>query len=204
MLKIKIGTWAFLLFVSGDLNMCSPMSPTRYAVLSDLCQLGDSLTFSDLAYVSEGVEMTITATAQPSSIYKTVYARLRRDTQVPLRLPTYLASEAEPEKLYANVITATKTEYEIIIGFVEDCEGGNACRWGSAYGGKVEFKPEKGDVTVKLAGNIKGFFRDATCGANCSDSKIFWMQNGYLYAVGIKAAKLKALIKAANSAINAK
>ncbi len=55
---------------------------------------------------------------------------------------------------------------------------------------------------VFLASNITGYFTDATCGANCSDSTLVWEQNDVRYTVALKAGKLETLVKIANSAIS--
>jgi hypothetical protein len=62
-------------------------------------------------------------------------------------------------------------------------------------------RQEKGRA-VPLDQGIIGYFVDAKCGANCSDSTLNWSQDGYRYTVGIKAENLQTLIKVANSAIN--
>jgi hypothetical protein len=55
---------------------------------------------------------------------------------------------------------------------------------------------------VTLTKGIKGYFIDFTCGANCDSAKIFWVQNGFQYMVGIKAGALEDVVKLANDVIH--
>lgn len=137
-------------------------------------------------------------------VFKPVLSELQRKTMVPIRLPAYLGNEKEPSKLHAIVQTSTATQYEILLGFAEDCDGGNYCRWGVVSGKKGRTECSGRGTPVILANNRKGYFINATCGAVCSDSTLSWEQDGYCYTVGIKAAKIETLIKVANSAIKAK
>ncbi|MDP9350324.1 MAG: hypothetical protein M3P51_02105, partial [Chloroflexota bacterium] len=54
---------------------------------------------------------------------------------------------------------------------------------------------------VRLRGGITGYIVDATCEANCSDSKVFWKKGGYEYMVGLKAGAMANVVELANSAI---
>ena len=140
--------------------------------------------------------------ATPGSVFDHVVPLLREKSRVPLRLPTYLATEDEEYPLYAIIETVTPSHYEIQLAFTKDCTGGNACRYGMVAGRTVRptAKQERGKPVI-LARGITGYFVDAICGANCSDSTLSWKQDGYLYTVGIKAASIRTLIKVANSAI---
>ena len=59
-------------------------------------------------------------------IFERVLPRLRQKTRVPLRLPTYLATEDETHPLHAIIETATPTRYQLQLAFTPDCTGGNA------------------------------------------------------------------------------
>lgn len=136
------------------------------------------------------------------SVFEPVISQIQQKSRVPLRLPTYLATEEETNPLYAIVETTTPTRYELQLAFTPDCTGGNACRYGVVSGQAVKSKAKRPrGKTVKLVQGITGYFIDATCGANCSDSTLTWNQNGYRYTVGIKAGNVQTLTKVANSAI---
>jgi len=149
-------------------------------------------------------------TQQPSAqgsfddktVFQSVLPSLSKKTRVPLRLPTYLATETETNRLYAIVESATPARYGVQLAFDPECNGGNACRYGFVAGQVVASSARrlKGKA-VKLAKGITGYFIDAKCGANCTDSTLSWKQDGYRYTVGLKAAKIETLTKIANSAI---
>src|SRR5690348_15919919 len=56
---------------------------------------------------------------------------LQKRTAVPLRLPTFFDTGEEEYRLYASVITATRTSYEVELAFVPDCGTATACHYGS-------------------------------------------------------------------------
>lgn len=134
-------------------------------------------------------------------LFKTVLPQLQKNTKVPPILPTYLASEEETEPLYATMESIASNRYEIELAFAPECHTASACHYGTLIG-KVSKKlpPLKGQ-RVKLSKGLTGYFVDAKCGANCSDSTLTWEQQGHRYTVGIKAGRKEELIKVANSAI---
>lgn len=157
---------------------------------------------------------------QMNWLFQPIIPVLEKQTQVPLVLPDIpYADNALP--FYAVLETARPSKYSIILGATKDCNGGNACRWGTLSGealtpitpplsAESEFlnSPHYQRMLQELPGfvslvkGVTGYFVPAVCGAFCSDSKLFWEQNGYRYMVGIKAGKMKELIEMANSAIN--
>ncbi len=136
------------------------------------------------------------------TIFQNVLPTLEKKTRVPLSLPTYLATENETNKLYAIVEAATPARYELQLAFDPECNGGNACRYGFVAGQAIGSNARRlKGKPVKLAKGLTGYFVDAKCGANCTDSILSWNQNGYRYTVGIKAGNIATLRKVANSAI---
>ena len=136
------------------------------------------------------------------AIFERALQVLRQKTRVPLKLPTYLAAEEETYPLNAIIEFAAPKRYELQLAFTPDCTGGNACRYGLVSGQAVGRKAKRmRGKAVKLARGITGYFIDAECGANCSDSTLSWQEGGYRYTVGIKAANVETLRKVANSAI---
>lgn len=132
-------------------------------------------------------------------------------TRVPLVIPSALPEDEGVGRFYCTVVTLGPHEYEVIIGWSTECGGGNACRVGSLYGrrarggritgsGNYPFERRRAR-RVRLGGGITGYFVDATCGANCSDSKVFWKQGGYEYMVGLKMGRMANVVALANSAI---
>jgi hypothetical protein len=137
-----------------------------------------------------------------TSVFDPVIGSLRGKTKVPLRLPTYLATEKEAYSLYAIVELVSQSAYKVQLAFTQDCTGGNVCHYGQVSGRVVkagEGRP-KGEI-ISLTNGLIGYFTDATCGAVCSDSTVTWDEAGYRYTVGLKAEKLDTLKKVAESAI---
>src|SRR5688572_31895983 len=69
-----------------------------------------------------------------TAVFERAIPLLRQKTRVPLRLPTYLATEDETYPLNAIIKIATPTRYELQLAFTPDCAGGNACRYGMVSG----------------------------------------------------------------------
>ena len=140
--------------------------------------------------------------SKAKSIFGPIVSGLQQQTHVPLKLPTYLATEDETNPLYAIVESATPTAYKLQLAFTKDCTGGNVCHYGTVSGqvAKSSTSRERG-TAVSLVNGVTGYFVDSNCGANCSDSTLNWTQSGYRYTVGIKAANIETLKKVANSAI---
>ncbi|MDQ6705939.1 MAG: hypothetical protein M3Z85_08230 [Acidobacteriota bacterium] len=134
------------------------------------------------------------------ALFDPVISKVHRQWRLPVRVPTELPDLGDvKQRVYAALGNSTRRGYEIILGFTPDCNGGTACRIGTVSGStssrKLRGKP------VKLADGVTGYFLDAKCGANCSDSTITWKQVGAVYSMGIKAGRLPELTKMANSAI---
>jgi len=143
--------------------------------------------------------------------FRPVASALKGKTRVHLVIPSALPKSEEVDRFYCTLITLEPNEYEAIIGWSTECGGGNACRIGSFYGkhslggrimgtGNYPFERRRAR-RVRLMGGITGYFVNATCGANCSDSKVFWKQGGYEYMVGLKMGEMTNVVALANSAI---
>ncbi|MFM9263898.1 hypothetical protein [Tychonema sp. BBK16] len=131
-----------------------------------------------------------------------ILPKLKGKTQVPIFIPSILASE----KLYYQ-ITAKADSYTISMEYTADCRGAGACSFGeirAQKGGAFSTKMEGVTKTLKnvqLAGGMKGVFHNG-CGAYCTAS-VEWKAQGVLYTVAIKNGGEADVIKIANSAIQA-
>ncbi|MCT7973992.1 hypothetical protein [Laspinema olomoucense] len=138
----------------------------------------------------------------PNPIFEPILPKIKQEIQIPILLPDYIFGSDGATQVYAKVETVTPSQYQIILGLTPDCNGGTACRVGTVSG--EELSPSSADLegkAVPLDEGITGYFVDAVCGANCSDSTMTWDQNGIRYQMGIKAGKPEDLVKMANSAI---
>lgn len=165
-----------------------------------------SKTFPSPSAPSAAVTSTLAKTqptqSLPHPIFRKILSELKGQTELPIRLPTYIPESDGPNPIYALLVTANASEYQIRLAFTADCTGGNACRLGSTFAEVI--RPQSPVLTGKviaLANGITGYFTDATCGANCSDATLTWEQNSVRYTVAIKAGKVATLVKMANSAI---
>lgn len=135
-------------------------------------------------------------------LFNPIIAELKNKTKIPLSLPNYVPESNSSNPVYGLVEKITASEYSILLAFTEDCTGGTACRLGSVSGKKIS--PQNDNFSgqkVALVNNFNGYFTDAVCGANCSDSTLSWNNNGVSYTVALKAGKQETLVKMANSAI---
>jgi hypothetical protein len=143
--------------------------------------------------------------AERQDVFASVMPALRKQTRVPLRLPSFLPDSGDKDSpIYAILESADPQGYEIQLAWSDDCNGGNACHYGTVQGRVTPPEGVSGrKVPVTLEGGIKGYFIDASCGAHCNDSWVGWSENGFHYSIGIKAEKKRVLIRVANSAIAA-
>src|SRR5205823_5800857 len=109
--------------------------------------------------------------------------------------------DIEPGALFGSIATVKPNSYYIGLDFSPDCNGANACHYGSLAGELAASLDPISGQKVSLSGGLTGYFTDAGCGASCSESTLSWEQGGVRYTVGVKAAKVETLVKIANSAI---
>jgi hypothetical protein len=169
-----------------------------------------ALPFSLIQVTDAGYDPLITAksvsvsptkqTANP--VFSPIIPTLKKKTKVPLWLPSYIPESEGDIPLYAQLETVTAKSYSILLGFEPECNGGTACRLGSVSGEIMNSKNKilKGNK-ITFSRKRQGYFVDAICGANCSDSILSWQEKGYIYQVAIKAGDLKTLVKIANSTV---
>lgn len=140
---------------------------------------------------------------QENPLFAPVLPQLRSEVRIPLRLPRVVGWEdSPPDSGFAIVERADSAGYVLMLATVSDCEGGNSCRYGRVSGERVAGAREVPEGTpVPLADGVTGHFVDATCGATCGDSKLWWVEDGIRYSVGVKAAPLETLVPIARSAL---
>jgi len=139
---------------------------------------------------------------QINPIFKPILPQLKQKTQIKILLPQYIPESDGENPIYAIIETATRNQYEILLGFLPDCNGGTACRLGFVSAEAVTLKtPRLTGKPVSLGRSVTGYFLPSYCGANCSDATLTWRQKGVQYVVGIKAGDRATLVKMANSAI---
>jgi hypothetical protein len=144
-----------------------------------------------------------TTNSQPHRVFRSILPKLKQKSQIQILLPKFVPEPDENLPIYAIIETATANKYEILLGYIPDCNGASYCRLGVVFAEAVTRKtPRLSGKTVSLAKGITGYFTDFTCGAGCSDATLAWRQKNVQYVVGIKAGDRASLVKMANSAIN--
>ena len=131
------------------------------------------------------------------------------DTGVPVMLPEAFPVEAGLPAIYPNIVMAEPNLYEAVLEYGPDCNRAGACRYGSL--GAV-YNPSKSPtstpsfiydtdqaVPVRLDNNIPAAYIQGLCGANCSDSILFWNYGDYQYMLGLKGASQEMVIDLANA-----
>lgn len=139
-------------------------------------------------------------------------------TGIPLRLPDQI-----PASSYVVLWSASSRGYEIALASEPTCRS-NYCRNGLISAKKLtsdtssieqefaflkdpKFRPQARSPelfgTVQLVNGKQGYFIPWVLGANYSDAKVIWEENGYRYLVSWRKGDRNTLIKLANSAIQA-
>jgi hypothetical protein len=142
-------------------------------------------------------------TQQSFSVFQQIAPVLRRETRIPLRLPSFLPDVDEKHPVYAILESKNSSHYSILLAVTEDCEGQNNCLYGSVQGSTLPFsvdEDEGASIPIELRGGIKGQFIESVCHAYCNQAYVRWSENGFYYSIGIKAEKKEILIEVANSA----
>jgi hypothetical protein len=154
--------------------------------------------------ISNGLAQSDNRTGQ--AVFGPTLEELRNRTDVPLRLPAYVAADKGGSGLirdYGVINKANYQNYEVFIAATSDCIGQTFCLKGIVTGQQVssgQSLPPGESVT--LVNGIAGRFVEATCGASCGMGMLFWKEGNYLYSVQMRAGPKDALLEMANSAID--
>ncbi len=133
-------------------------------------------------------------------VFKTILVQLRRKTKVPVRLPARLPDLGQgTERIYAVIVNAVSSGYQIVLDFTPDCGGETPCRLATLSA--TQHATKQTGESVRLARGITGYFNEASIGANVSDGTLTWCQQGVQYSVGIKAGDVKEVVELANAVI---
>jgi hypothetical protein len=174
----------------------------KISALFALFLLVNTSSFHDLARAGVPQQQVNSQVSQPHPVFKSILAKLKKNSKIKILLPKYVSESDGENPLYSILETATKNKYDILLGFSPDCTGGTACRLGMISAEAINSKtPKLTGKTVSLAKGMTGYFVDAKCGANCSDSTLTWRQKGVQYTIGLKAGKEAELVKMAKSVI---
>lgn len=130
---------------------------------------------------------------------KSALETLKRETSVPIKIPTNLNEDSDEEFYYAVIISAQKDFYELHFDWTPNC-GGTACHYLYISCEKITPLSKKpAGKRITLAGNKIAFYEESSCGASCGDDALSWDENGFRYTIGSKAGSLKDTKKVAES-----
>ena len=149
-------------------------------------------------------------TSHVSETLGRIVPTLRRQTSVPLRLPSHIPALDQEPDLHANILSADKTGYVIVLAATPDCEGAHVCSFGALIGTTRPVKSidfysvsDRKRNSVTLRRGMKADFYRSECATYCDDALIVWTEHAFHYIVGLKGGSKAELIAAANSAIDA-
>ena len=140
-------------------------------------------------------------------ILSPVVSRIKRNTNVPVLLPSVLPRKWWNYRLYSYGESEANF-WSIVVGTEPNC-GANACSAGYLEGKRGEAPPKSDEVdeVVKLAGGTKGYFTAKSCGGSCTPPQINWIFKDVLYTIQFRVESKSAkedeavIIRMANSAI---
>lgn len=152
------------------------------------------------------------ATAAPAPVAKslrTTLTKLKAKTKLPIVLPSVLPVSPLKGKPLYPVVSATARRWDVVLGYVPDCNGANVCAAGNLSGVKTTRKLGAGDgVKVTLRGGVQGRFQKLSCGASCAAPSISFKTAGLIFTYQLKLdgsktdpTDRKGLVAVANSAL---
>jgi len=162
------------------------------------CQPQEIQPPSSTINISDPSPTSTTTKLAAHQAFQSISAQLKQQTKIPVLLPTFIPESDNP-LLAALVENINAAEYKVMLAFDPQCNGGNACYLGSISGKLVDSNLVPEGTKVALANKLTGYFVDASCGANCSDATLSWIEEGNLYQVAIKGGQLETLLEIANS-----
>jgi len=122
--------------------------------------------------------------------FRALLTRLKRQTTLPIYLPSALPYTVAQQRLYASG-TATADSYEITLTSRAQC-GANSCFVGMFTAQRSHtFTPHEApdDATqtpakqVVLEHAIPAYYRPLSCGGSCTPPSIEWVTHGVLYRI---------------------
>ena len=137
-----------------------------------------------------------------SFVFEKLGPLIRSKSGVPARFPGFLPDVDRHHPVYAVSKRIDKNGYYVLLALELPCDGQNNCLYGSVQGSTLPLDLHSdSSISVKLKSGINGEFLRSVCRAYCTEAYIKWREGPYHYAIGIKAARMNELVKAANSSL---
>ncbi len=142
--------------------------------------------------------------AQEAAIFQAILPQLRRQTVLPIRLPTQLPPEVNHQRIYVSA-QGSRNEYKILLESHPSC-GATACYIGSFHASLTDRINLLDLQYIALANGIRGYYQPLSCGGSCSPPIMMWIQDGIVYRIQMRVSRdpdvaLRSMIDLANSSI---
>ncbi len=127
-------------------------------------------------------------------VFDPIHDRLATEVLVPIRLPAELG--ADTSAWQPTIGSITDTGYVIHIGNGDECNGASACRISTFTARKSsQLTPQLPSGTeVPLPNGLTGVFTDSSCGQDCNNGFITWIESGVRYSVGSRVSSGQAVL----------
>jgi hypothetical protein len=144
--------------------------------------------------------------AQITDKFKAILPRLQSQSDLTIRLPSYLPPEIQKQQIFVRG-QSSNMGYRVDLESHPDCNGANACFIG-VFGASLRNRPTF-DQAVPLARGITAYYQPLRCGGSCSPPAIEWIQERVLYSIQMRVSRdpieaKQTMIQLANSSINQK
>ncbi len=136
-------------------------------------------------------------------VFDPVHDKLASVVGVPIRLPLGLGEAAKSWTPTLSSVDAGG--YVVHLGSGDDCNGASQCRV-STFTARRSLRNEPTVTTtgtpVPLPNGLEGVFSDSSCGSDCNNGFITWVEENVLYSVGSRLASGPAVLSLAWGAID--
>ncbi len=136
-------------------------------------------------------------------VFDAVHDKLASVVDVPIRLPLDLGGAAKSWTPTLSSVDAGG--YVVHLGSGDDCNGASQCRV-STFTARRSVRIEPTVTTtgtpVPLPNGLEGVFSDSSCGSDCNNGFITWVEGNVLFSVGSRLASGPAVLSLAWGAID--
>lgn len=136
-------------------------------------------------------------------VFAEIEERLTTEVGVPVRLPATL-DVFDETSVSANLNAVDANGYVVQVGEGPDCNGSSTCQiltfTARASNQANPTLPE--GTPVPLPNDLSGVYIDSSCGADCNNAFIVWVQDGVRYSVGSRVASGPAVLDLAWQSID--
>lgn len=184
-----------------------PVSTTDVALLASPPEDSTTTTATSTTVTSTFTagtpEVQIDIRLEIDEVFDPVHDQLASVVAVPVRLPLQLGDGSET---WSPTLSSVDVGgYVVHLGVGDECNGASQCRV-STFTARRSLRNNP-TVTatgtpVPLPNGLEGVFSDSSCGADCNNGFITWVEGNVLYSVGSRLASGPEVLALAWSAID--